>query len=147
MPREPLGHAALSIIRHWFDVRRRSEEIPPSERASLLFDGYGGRIAAIGPDATAFAHRAAICSMQFSTIWQSDSTPRTVAAHFDWIRGFYDEVRPWLGRGCYANYPDEDLDDWPFAYWDANLPRLMDVKQRLDPTGFFRGVHTVPLAT
>lgn len=147
MPREPLGHAAISIIRQWFDLRRRSEEIPASERGSLLFDGYGGRIGAVGPDATAFAHREAICSMQFSTIWQSDSTPRTVAAHLEWIRGFYDEVRPWLGRGCYVNYPDEDLDDWPFAYWDANLPRLMAIKQSLDPTGFFHGVHTVPRPT
>ncbi len=146
MPREPLGDAAVSIIRHWFEVRRRSRMIPASERASLLFDGYGGRIATVRPDATAFAHRGAICSMQFSTIWQSDSTPRTVAAHLEWIRGFYDEVRPWLGRGCYVNYADEDLDDWPFAYWDANLPRLMEIKRSTDPTGFFHGVHTVPLS-
>ena len=56
-----------------------------------------------------------------------------------------DGIRPHLGPACYYNYADEDLPDWPTAYWGANLPALQQVKAAYDPEGFFRGRHTVPL--
>lgn len=78
------------------------------------------------------------------TPWTS-TAPATVAAHRSWIRGLYDGIRPHLGPACYYNYADEDLPDWPTAYWGANLPALQAVKAAYDPDGFFRGKHTVPL--
>jgi FAD/FMN-containing dehydrogenase len=146
MPREPIAPPALAIARRWFEERRRDDAIPSQERASLVLDGYGGRIASVATETTAFAHRSAIASLQFITSWQSTTPPETVTAHLDWIRGFHSEIRPWLGRGCYVNYADEDLEDWPWAYWDSNLPRLQQLKREFDPEGFFSGLHTVPLA-
>ncbi len=145
MPRKPIGAAGFAVVKSHFDARWADPMIPRTENAQLIFDAYGGEIAAVAPTATAFVHRDALYSAQFISWWTVNTPPATVARHLAWIRGFYDEARPHFGNGCYANYCDEDLVDWPAAYWGSNLPALQQVKATYDPEGFFRGKHTVPL--
>jgi len=145
MPNRPMGPAARAVFRDWFERRRADASIPLNQPANVLINAFGGVIGAVAPDATAFPHRDALFSLQFLTEWTAASSPATVAAHLAWIRGFYDELRPLVGPACYANYADEDLPDWPTAYWGANLPELQRIKRLYDPDGFFRGRHTVPL--
>jgi hypothetical protein len=38
----------------------------------------------------------------------------------------------------YQNFPDPDLEDWAHAYHGTNYDRLVRVKARYDPGGFFR---------
>jgi hypothetical protein len=47
-------------------------------------------------------------------------------------------VRPWGSGGVYPNFPDPDLTDWARAYHGTNLERLVRLKERYDPEGFFR---------
>ncbi|XP_076437758.1 uncharacterized protein LOC143276955 [Babylonia areolata] len=44
-----------------------------------------------------------------------------------------------IGDGVYFNEPAEDLDDWKVQFWgNANTyDRLLEIKQRWDPEGFF----------
>ena len=133
------------MVKAWFDARWSDPDIPRAETAQLLLDAYGGAIRQVPVTATAFVHREAIYSAQFITWWSAATSSATVDRHLAWIRGFYEEARPHFGNGCYANYCDEDLVDWPTAYWGANLPALQQVKANYDPDGFFRGRHTVPL--
>ena len=144
MVHKPVGAEGFAPVRSWFDARWNDPSIPRGETAQLLFDAYGGAIADVAADATAFVHRNAIYSAQFITWWSASTPPSTVERHLAWIRGLYDDARPRFGPGCYANYCDEDLLDWPTAYWGANLPALQKVKATYDPDGFFRGKHTVP---
>lgn len=145
MPIQPIGPEGFAVVKAWFDTRWKDPLIPRNETAQVIFDGYGGAISQVAPDATAFVHRNALYSAQFISWWKSTTPPATVDRHLAWIRGFYAEARPHFGNGCYANYCDEDLVDWPTAYWGANLPALQQVKATYDPDGFFRGKHTVPL--
>jgi hypothetical protein len=53
-------------------------------------------------------------------------------------------VRPWGSGGVYPNWPDPDLADWARAYHGENLDRLVEIKARYDPEGFFRFHQSVP---
>jgi hypothetical protein len=48
-----------------------------------------------------------------------------------------------LGR-CYPNFPDPDLKDWARAYYGKNYGRLLRIKAKYDPDGFFRFDQSLP---
>jgi len=139
MPTAPIGREGAEIVRSWFAARRRNPLIPGEDPARVALNGYGGAVALVPPEATAFPHRDALYSVQMSTRWNSSSSPETVAAHAAWIRGLESDLRPLTGPGCYLNYADDDLVDWSTAYWRGNLARLRSVKASVDPRGFLDG--------
>jgi FAD/FMN-containing dehydrogenase len=96
----------------------------------LLLDSYGGRINRVAPEATAFAHRDTLFSLQYGTQW-SPSARR-------WIQGFWQAMRPYVSGAAYVNYIDPALPGWPGAYYSRNYPRLQAVKKRYDPENRFR---------
>ncbi|MFJ6671477.1 FAD-binding oxidoreductase [Actinosynnema sp. NPDC091369] len=90
------------------------------------FDTFGGAIARVRPDATAFPHRHAVASAQayVDVVGVSEAEARrTMVA-----------LRDAIGHGTgYVNYIDPDMPDWPTAYYGRNLPRLRRVARRYDP--------------
>jgi hypothetical protein len=120
-------------------------------QAVLQVDGYGGRINAVAPDATAVAQRSSIMKLQYQTYW---TDPADDATHLSWIRNFYrsvyaatdgEPVPNDVTDGCYVNYPDTDLRDWPTLYFKENYARLQSVKARWDPGDRFRHAQSVRL--
>ncbi|QQQ73701.1 FAD-binding oxidoreductase [Saccharothrix sp. 6-C] len=90
------------------------------------FDTFGGAIARVRPDATAFPHRDAIASAQayVDVVGVDEAEARRITA----------ELRDGIGHGTgYVNYIDPDMPDWPTAYYGRNLPRLRRVARRYDP--------------
>jgi FAD/FMN-containing dehydrogenase len=116
----------------------------PPGAVSVLCDAYGGAIAGLADDATAFAHRkATLYSVQYYASWTDPvQTPARLAS----VRAVYDALHPHMSGGAYVNYPDLDLADWQQAYWGANLPRLWTIKRAIDPQNLFRHAQSVPLA-
>jgi FAD/FMN-containing dehydrogenase len=120
-------------------------------QALLQVDTYGCRINAVAPDATAVAQRSSIMKLQYQTYW---TDPAEDDVHLSWIRRFYQSVYADTGGepvpngitdGCYVNYPDVDLQNWPALYFKDNYPRLQAVKARWDPTDQFRHAQSVRL--
>ena len=109
----------------------------------LLCDAYGGKIADLASDATAFSHRAGTqyCIQYYSEWLRAADTP----AHLANVAGLYAAMRPHMAGYSYVNYCDLDLPDHASAYWGANLPRLMAVKAQYDPQNLFRHAQSVPL--
>jgi FAD/FMN-containing dehydrogenase len=110
----------------------------------LLCDSYGGKIADVAPDATAFPRRAGtqFCIQYFSS-W---SRTADTAAHLSQVAKVYAAMRPFMHNASYANYCDLDLRDYASAYWGDNLPRLVSVKQQYDPGNLFHHAQSVPLS-
>ena len=110
----------------------------------LLCDSYGGRIADIAPEATAFPRRAGTqyCIQYFSSWGRAADTPSRLAQ----ISRVYATMRPFMPGASYVNYCDLDLADYPTAYWGDNLARLVAVKQQYDPTNLFHHAQSVPLS-
>jgi hypothetical protein len=59
---------------------------------------------------------------------------------------FYARMRPYVPGKAYINYCDNELQDWPTAYWGRNLARLKGVKRMVDPTNIFRFPQSIPLS-
>jgi hypothetical protein len=121
-------------------------ELQRTPTVTAICDSYGGAIAGVPDDATAFAHRtgARFC-IQYVSSWESAN--QTVG-RVTQIRNLYAAMRPHVSGGAYINYCDLDLDRnvWPQAYWGKNLGRLQQIKARIDPDNVFRHAQTVPLS-
>jgi FAD/FMN-containing dehydrogenase len=94
----------------------------------------GGAMGRVAPDATAFPHRGARLGVAIAARWQppdDGAAARAAAAAVEQT-----VVRDALG--IYANYMGAGDED-PVAAYGTNLPRLRDLKQRLDPENRIRG--------
>jgi len=123
--------------------------IHPNTQALLQVDSYGCQVNAVDPAATPVAQRSSIMKLQHQTYW---TDPADDAVNLEWIRSFYtamygdqgprpDEVMD----GCYVNYPDVDLQDWPTLYYKENYARLQRVKARWDPHNVFNHQQSIRL--
>jgi FAD/FMN-containing dehydrogenase len=115
----------------------------PSGYTMARFDLLGGgAIGRVPPDATAFVHRAPLFYINAISVWErDDETDANVA----WARDLAASLRPYLSGEVYQNYADDELADWPAAYYGANYPRLRQVKRAYDPTDFFRHGQSIRL--
>lgn len=108
-------------------------------------DSYGGAINRVASNATAFVHRNALFSSQFSASWNANDAASVVAANRSWLNNTWQAMRPYATGTSYQNYVDPDLADWQHAYYGANLPRLQQVKAKYDPGNLFHFAQSIPL--
>jgi FAD/FMN-containing dehydrogenase len=117
--------------------------------ALLQVDSYGCRINAVAPSATAIPQRSSIMKLQYQTYWTEEQND---TSNLQWIRGFYEAMYGPDGPhpdgivdGCYVNYPDVDLVNWPYLYYKENYPKLQRVKARWDPLNIFNHKQSIQL--
>jgi FAD/FMN-containing dehydrogenase len=103
------------------------------KEAGISIDALGGAVNDIGPTATAFGHRGALTTVQYTATY--DAGPATAATSY--VRGFRSAMVPSWGTGAYVNYADSSLKDYQRAYFGSNAGRLADVRTSYDPHGFF----------
>jgi FAD/FMN-containing dehydrogenase len=110
----------------------------------VVCDAYGGAMARIAADATAFVHRGGtLFCLQYGSVWTS---PADTPKRLDDMRQFYATMRPYVSGAAYVNYCDTDLPDWATAYWGQNLPRLQQIKSSFDPDNVFHHAQSIPLS-
>ena len=116
----------------------------PTGAVVLLCDSYGGRIADVATDATAFPRRAGTqyCIQYFSSWTRAADTP----VHLARVAQVYAAMRPHMPGASYVNYCDRDLPDFARSYWGNNLGRLVAVKQQYDPDNLFHHAQSVPVS-
>ncbi len=140
-----LGSDVAAAMLGWIE-RRGSDDGLAGDRAGVIFDGWGGRIAGEPSDATAFPHRnARFLAQEFVTFTDVPSGDG-VAANRRWLTGLWRSLRPAASGFAYVNYIDPDLRGWQHAYYGANLPKLVGVKRTYDPDDVFRFAQSIPTA-
>jgi hypothetical protein len=108
--------------------------IPGVREAGISMDALGGAVADVSPTATAFPHRKAIMSVQYTGTFPDGTNP----APFDtYVRGFRAALTPQWGEGAYVNYSDPSLTDPAQSYFAGNAPRLARIRTKYDPRGLF----------
>ncbi|KAA1420913.1 FAD-binding oxidoreductase [Nocardioides humilatus] len=103
------------------------------QEAGVSIDALGGRVADLAPADTAFVHRGALATVQYTATYTSGS-PNQAASYVGDLRS---RMTPTWGDHAYVNYADATLPDPGSAYFGDNWSRLQQVRATYDPDGFF----------
>lgn len=103
----------------------------------------GGAVARVGEDDTAYSHRAAGHVVNINAIWTKDDT--SSQQHVDWAQDFWSSLQPLDPTGVYVNFlGDEGQDRVQAAYGDEKYRRLVELKDKYDPTNVFQINQNIP---
>ncbi|MDX6372674.1 MAG: hypothetical protein QOD98_1662 [Nocardioidaceae bacterium] len=101
--------------------------------AGISVDALGGRVRDVAAGETAFVHREALATVQYTATYP----PGTATRADTFVRGFRAAMLPHWGNHAYVNYADPTITDYRHAYFGANAARLAQVRAAYDPHGFF----------
>jgi FAD/FMN-containing dehydrogenase len=123
-----------SGIQHVIDHVSAARSLPGVREAGISMDALGGAVADVAPAATAFPHRRALMSVQYTATFANGTNPAPLDAY---VRGFRTAMMPQWGDGAYVNYADASLRNPVQSYFAANAARLASVREKYDPAGVF----------
>jgi FAD/FMN-containing dehydrogenase len=113
----------------------------PSAAPAIIIDQFGGAVARVSDDATAFGHRQANYDLIIAAIWSDDSAQE---AHIDWARSFWEAMQPYSEDSVYVNYlADEGPERVRAAYGGDHWARLVALKRKYDPENVFRNNQNI----
>jgi len=108
--------------------------LPGLKEGGISIDALGGAVGDLAPNATAFPHRTALATVQYTATFANGSDP----APFDaYVRGFRGALTGSWGDGAYVNYADATLTDPAKSYFADNARRLATIRSKYDPKGIF----------
>jgi FAD/FMN-containing dehydrogenase len=137
---QPLPAAGVSAaVGH----AQAAASVPGLFEGGVSFDSLGGAVAEVAAGDTAFVHRGALASVQFTATWASMITAPDPAPFDRYVRAGRSALAPWTGTGAYVGYADSSIADYGSAYWGANYPRLQGVKKQYDPANVFTFAQAV----
>ena len=114
------------------DQVQAAEAAGPKE-AGISIDALGGKVGDLAPGDTAFVHRKALATVQYTATFP----PGTPKAADTYVRGFRGAMLPHWGNHAYVNYSDATIADYRTAYFGDNADRLATARSTYDPDGFF----------
>jgi FAD/FMN-containing dehydrogenase len=107
----------------------------PTRTTIMAFQPGGGAIGRVPVGATAFAQRDAMANMLCFVDWAHGTDP---SAHIEWIRQYWTTLEPFT-HGFYVNDLVADMTAATIREnYRQNHDRLVQVKNRYDPTNLFR---------
>jgi hypothetical protein len=137
LPRQGIDNMVNAITRSQFSSTLGE--------GGIGLDAFGGAINRVAANATAFVHRNALFSAQYTANWSGGDPASIVAAKRSWLSETWQTMRPYASGAAYQNYIDPNLSNWQQAYYGANLPRLQQIKAAYDPSDLFHFAQSIPL--
>ena len=126
---QALSDAAIEALVDFFAAN------VPGFFAAVAIEHLGGAVSRVRPQDTAFVHRDAQHSLLVLRMWQD---PAASEENVDWARRCYRTAEPFLKPGVYVNYLGDEGETRLRASYGANYERLRAIKNKYDPTNFFR---------
>ena len=94
------SHFLTGLSDEVIDLLITGANAAPSPMNAVLIEHFGGAVARVGQDATAFDHRDADYNLAIIARWLD---PADAEANISWARSLWDIVKP-FARGAYVNY-------------------------------------------
>jgi FAD binding domain/Berberine and berberine like len=108
----------------------------PSTLSLVAIEELGGAVSRVGRDETAFGERSAPYSLIITSEWID---PAESEKNIQWARDFWETMQPYESEAVYVNYLGmEGENRIKAAYGPAKYKRLVALKNKYDPTNFFR---------
>ncbi|HEX2266745.1 MAG TPA: FAD-binding oxidoreductase [Actinomycetota bacterium] len=101
----------------------------------------GGAVSRVDPGTTAVGDRDVGFELNVTGVWapaEADSD-----RHKGWVRQWWDRLRP-HADGVYANFLSDEGEEGLKSAYGERLKRLTELKDRWDPTNFFRLNANIP---
>jgi FAD binding domain/Berberine and berberine like len=128
---EPLDASGIQTIISQVTAARN---LPNVVEAGISMDALGGVVQSVAPTATAYPHREALASVQYTATFTNGANPAPLDAY---VRGFRAAMTPHWGSGAYVNYSDPTLTNPTESYFASNASRLHAIRSKYDPSGVF----------
>ena len=129
-----LSDEAIETIAAW------AGKSPSSYTFAPLIEHWHGAVRRVGLAETAFPHRQHSWNLIAWSMWVD---PDQSEKNIRWTREYWEAVRPFLAPGSYVNYVSDEGDAFARAAYGPNYDRLVELKNKYDPTNFFRMNHNV----
>ena len=109
----------------------------PSPMTLVIIEHNGdGAMNRISASETAFGHRDWSYNFLIVSVWPD---PADDDLNIKWTREFWDAMQPFATDGVYVNYLDQEGEERvKAAYATQTYERLVDLKNKYDPTNLFR---------
>jgi FAD/FMN-containing dehydrogenase len=126
---EALSDAAIDVMLARFAT-------VPSRRTVVVLEHNGdGAMDRVDESETAFGHRRWPYNLLVMSTWDRTADSD---ANIRWTREFFDAMHPHIADGVYVNYLGDEGQDRVRAAYGAKYERLVALKNKYDPTNFFR---------
>jgi FAD/FMN-containing dehydrogenase len=137
--RRPLpAETAAALVEHLVQGR------PAGQFRELDFSPWGGAYNRVPADASAFVHRDERFQLKHAVVVHPQASTDAKQAAHRWVSRSWALVHRWGSGRVFQNFADPDLEDWAGAYFGPNYQRLVQVKARYDPAGFFHAPQSLP---
>ena len=116
-------------------VREHAARITSPHSAIIVFP-LGGAVGSRPAGHSAVGNRDAVAVLNITAAWEKEAED---AAHVEWARSTWRDMRGFSTGGTYVNFlTEEETADRVAAAYGKNLARLAEIKARWDPTNLFR---------
>lgn len=115
----------------------------PSPLSAILFEQFGGAVARVPRDATAFDNRDADYNLVIVSRW---ADPADADRNIAWARATSEAAKPFTNGRVYVNYigVGEPPDRVRAAFGPEKFAKLASIKRKYDPANTFRMNHNIP---
>ncbi|CAL9661807.1 Mitomycin radical oxidase [Streptomyces sp. enrichment culture] len=133
---DELSDEAITTLVDWYSRR-------PTPESLIVVRTLGGAVAHVGPDDSAFAHRAARYNVSIDAGWQDPALDETAIG---WARSAWDAMKPFSSGGTYVNFAGlgEDASELRGAVFGSHEERLERTRAAYDPDGLFASAARRP---
>jgi FAD/FMN-containing dehydrogenase len=108
---------------------------PRSTMTTVLVQPQGGATSRVPDGETALGWRGAKWSVHYLGMWADASENDEQIA---WVRKVTDALKPWAQEGTYLNYLSDEGEDRVKESFGHHYKRMEGLKNKYDPTNFFR---------
>jgi FAD/FMN-containing dehydrogenase len=108
---------------------------PRSTMTAVIIMPLGGAVHRVSDDATAMGWRGAKWGIHVLGEWPDPSENEEQIA---WVRNVDAAIQPWAQKGAYLNYLMDEGEQRVKESFGAHYKRMEELKNKYDPTNFFR---------
>ena len=125
---DQLSDEAMDVLVEYFPRR-------PSVLTQMFLEHIHGAASRVPVTATAFPHRYNQLNFSALAIWLDE---KETEANMTWVRELWGDLRPHLAGRAYVNYLSQEGAERVREAYGPNYNRLVALKNKYDPTNFFR---------
>ena len=129
-----LSHEAIEVMAEYANSRPSPYTFAPA------LEHWHGAVARVAATDTAFPHRNHSYNVM---AWSNWAEPADTEKNVRWTREFWNAMKPHLVEGSYVNYVSDEGETSSRAAYGPNYDRLVTLKNKYDPTNFFRMNHNI----